>query len=206
MVRAKPYDPAAFYAARRAANLPPEERSASEEMMPVYDPSGFSSDAKRRVNVFLQWRENGATAEQKRDAKSLSAHGVALMTLYARAHGVSGGRDVSVEDYIDQDFAPTINRDWADYFRALSRSNAHDTYMRIMGQVGFMSSRVLTGLCHDWFFGEGKPVERANGRREAPWRSVVRQIYRESGRHVATSNEESLAVWEALENLKHARW
>ena len=196
MGRSKPYNPAALAV----------DRYATEEMEPIYDPSGFETETRRRVNVFLQWRDNGATDTQKRDAKSLSAHGVALMALYAKAHGVSGGRDVSVEDYIDEGFTPTADMDMRRYLSALSRGNAHEAYMKIMGQVGFVSGRVLTGLCHDWFFGDGRAVERANGRREAPWRGVVRQVYRECGRHVSTSNEETMAVWEALQNLKHARW
>ncbi len=191
-----PSDPTPDYIALR--------RVASEELQPIYDTNGTATETRRRVNVFLQWRDTGATDDQKRDARSLSGHGISLMAIYAKAHGVAGGRDRSLYDYIDNDEEP--DRDWQQYFRIVGKDEATRHLAAILSQVGALSGTVLTSLCHDWFFGDGRSIERANGRREAPWRSVVRESCKKYGKTISTSNEESLIVWEALVNLKHANW
>lgn len=178
-------------------------RTAREELQPVYDAKGFETETRRRVNVFLQFRETAAE-DQRQDFGSLSAHAVTLMTIYAKAHGISGGKDLELTDYIDNPAIP--NPDWQAYVRAASQADNAVYLQSILKSTGTVSASILASLCKDWFFGDPRAMERANGRREAPWRSVVRETCKAHGRRLSTSNEESLVVWEALINLKHGDW
>jgi hypothetical protein len=209
-----PSSPDDILAARRAriraaAEIPPDQhavqRMPKEQVGVLYDTDGHPTHTVRRINVFQQFaRDKGGDAAERRRAQVLAAHGAALMVLYARAHGIAGGRDLSVRDYVDCD----ASHDWEEIAlnRAIAQGNATDRLKQVLDSVGAMSKSVLVALCHDWFYGDGKPVPRANGRREAAWRGVVRAAYKANGRVLSTSNEESLAVWEALFNLSQAVW
>lgn len=170
-------------------------RQVKESVMPLYDTKGFETDTKRVVNVFLSLRNSGTLDG------TLSALGVNLMTLYAKANGVAGADDQEFIGAIQHD--DRVNVTWRAYIRSMKSNEARLEYAKTMASVGHISRHILTALCYEWFFGEGRAKERANGRREASWRSVVRDVYKEQGMALAVSNQENVAVWVALMDLKN---